>query len=66
MKAREERIYPTMHPPRVLELEFLEPLEMTPTGWPNLSGAAAGIRHRAWQAGHQRRYGFEAGTLLWD
>ena len=30
MKAREERIYPTMHPPRVLELEFLEPLEMTP------------------------------------
>ena len=29
MKAREERIYPTMHPGRVLELEFLEPLEMT-------------------------------------
>ncbi len=26
----EERIYPPMHPGRVLELEFLEPLEMTP------------------------------------
>jgi addiction module HigA family antidote len=30
MKSREERIYPPMHPGRVLELEFLEPLEMTP------------------------------------
>lgn len=26
----EERIYPPMHPGRVLELEFLEPLEITP------------------------------------
>ena len=26
----EERVYPPMHPGRVLELEFLEPLEMTP------------------------------------
>ena len=26
----EERIYPPMHPGRVLELEFLEPLKMTP------------------------------------
>lgn len=25
----EERIYPSMHPGRVLELEFLEPLEMS-------------------------------------
>lgn len=25
----EERVYPPMHPGRVLELEFLEPLEMT-------------------------------------
>ena len=26
----EQRIYPPMHPGRVLELEFLEPLEITP------------------------------------
>lgn len=26
----EERVHPPMHPGRVLELEFLEPLEMTP------------------------------------
>ena len=26
----EERIYPPMHPGRVLELEFLKPLEITP------------------------------------
>ena len=26
----EERIYPPMHPGRVLEFEFLEPLEITP------------------------------------
>ena len=26
----EKRIYPPMHPGRVLELEFLEPLEITP------------------------------------
>ncbi len=26
----EERVYPPMHPGRVLELEFLEPLEITP------------------------------------
>jgi antitoxin HigA-1 len=26
----EERIYPPMHPGRVLELEFLEPLKITP------------------------------------
>ena len=26
----EERIHPPIHPGRVLELEFLEPLEMTP------------------------------------
>lgn len=26
----ERRIYPPMHPGRVLELEFLEPLEVTP------------------------------------
>ena len=25
----EERVYPPMHPGRVLELEFMEPLEMT-------------------------------------
>jgi len=26
----EERIYPPMHPGRIIELEFLEPLDMTP------------------------------------
>jgi addiction module HigA family antidote len=30
METNEERIYPPMHPGRVLELEFLEPLELTP------------------------------------
>jgi addiction module HigA family antidote len=30
MNVTEERIYPPMHPGRVLELEFLEPLEITP------------------------------------
>lgn len=28
----EERVYPPMHPGRVLELEFLEPLEMSAYG----------------------------------
>ena len=29
MTSEAERIYPPMHPGRVLELEFLEPLQMT-------------------------------------
>ena len=38
---REERIYPPMHPGRVLELEFLEPLEMTPYGLAKAIGVSA-------------------------
>ena len=30
MTSEAERVYPPMHPGRVLELEFLEPLEITP------------------------------------
>jgi addiction module HigA family antidote len=30
MKMTEERVYPPMHPGRVLALEFMEPLEMSP------------------------------------
>src|SRR5919112_481029 len=30
MTSEAERVYPPMHPGRVLELEFLKPLEITP------------------------------------
>src|SRR5829696_8594264 len=47
----EERIYPPMHPGRVLEFEFLKPLQITPYA-----------RTKA----HHRRYGFATCSVLRD